>query len=353
MQVSKVCPEQQVLTSRNLPLSVFLNSEAAPIDAEGHAATDQPNVESRAQKQDQDILDLDEDLDGRSAYVNNQFVPSDPVDLLDDEQNTPLYEILQKQMEQVLASTGPDVPIYEDEKTKRQRVQQPPNKPIFTTSNAADADEDYVDEIAPELEEGLGNVDKPDAAAAGEELPDVGYQAPLLPSSTQSPSSTTSTSTTTSTSPSPSTTIRIRPQRRRTTTQMPRTTRSKASQQTKLTTTTPANQTELPSTTTAAPVASNKPRPQAKPNLSSSNMLPHDPQIYQHKRRIIFKTISTGSQFVNSPIGDLMIKFSIGFAKPAPGMAPPSNEALRALSQNLLRSIEMQKLRRINKTQRH
>ncbi|XP_023178414.2 uncharacterized protein LOC111604547 [Drosophila hydei] len=313
--------------------AVFLNSEAAPIDAESHAATDQPNVESRAQKQDQDILDLDEDLDGRSAYVNNQFVPSDPVDLLDDEQNTPLYEILQKQMEQVLASTGPDVPIYEDEKTKRQRVQQPPNKPIFTTSNAADADEDYVDEIAPELEEGLGNVDKPDAAAAGEELPDVGYQAPLLPS--------------------PSTTIRIRPQRRRTTTQMPRTTRSKASQQTKLTTTTPANQTELPSTTTAAPVASNKPRPQAKPNLSSSNMLPHDPQIYQHKRRIIFKTISTGSQFVNSPIGDLMIKFSIGFAKPAPGMAPPSNEALRALSQNLLRSIEMQKLRRINKTQRH
>lgn len=328
------------------PLSVLLSSDAAPTDAESHAATEQPIVESRAQKQEHDILELEEDLDGRSAYVNNQFVPSDPVELLDDEQNTPLYEILQKQMEQVLASSGPDVPIYEDEKTKRQRVQPPPNKPIFTNGDAADADDDYVDEIAPETEESQGNADKPDAAAAatGEELPELsGYQAPLLSSSTQPPSS--------------STTARNRPQRRRTTTHTPRTTRAKASQHPKLTTSAPVNHTELlAATTTPAPVvANNRPRPQAKPGISPSNMVPHDPQIYQHKRRIIFKTISTGSQFVNSPIGDLMIKFSIGFAKPASamGVAQPSSEALRTLSQNLMRSIEMQRLRRINKTQRH
>lgn len=325
------------------PLTVLLSSDGAPTDAD--AATDQPVVESRAQKQDHDILELEEDLDGRSAYVNNQFVPSDPVELLDDEQNTPLYEILQKQMEQVLAASGPDVPIYEDEKTKRQRVQPPPNKPIFTNSNTGDADDDYVDDIAPEPEESQGSADKPDAAtAAGEELPDQsGYQAPLVSSSTQPPSS--------------STTARNRPQRRRTTTPTPRTTRAKASQNTKLTTASPVNHTELlATTTTPAPVGANsRPRPQAKPGISPSNMVPHDPQIYQHKRRIIFKTISTGSQFVNSPIGDLMIKFSIGFAKPASGMgvAQPSSEALRALSQNLMRSIEMQKLRRINKTQRH
>ncbi|TDG44003.1 hypothetical protein AWZ03_009552 [Drosophila navojoa] len=324
---------------------VLLGSDGAPTDAESHAATEQPIVESRSQKQDHDILELEEDLDGRSAYVNNQFVPSDPVELLDDEQNTPLYEILQKQMEQVLASSGPDVPIYEDDKTKRQRVQPPPNKPIFTSSNAADADDDYMDEIAPEPEESQGNAEKPDAASAAvEELPDQsGYEPPLLPSSTQPPSSTT--------------TARIRPQRRRTTTPTPRTTRARASTHTKLTTSAPVNHTELlATTTTPAPVGSNnRPRPQPKPGISPSNMVPHDPHIYQHKRRIIFKTISTGSQFVNSPIGDLMIKFSIGFAKPASsmGVAQPSSEALRALSQNLMRSIEMQKLRRINKTQRH
>ncbi|XP_064545827.1 uncharacterized protein LOC135433604 [Drosophila montana] len=315
--------------------------QAAPTDSEIDATSEEPLAESRSQKQDQDILDVDDDLDGRSAYVNNQFVPSEPVELVDDEQNAPLYEILQKQMEQVLAATGPDVPIFEDEKSKRQRVQHPPNKPLFT-NNAADADDDYVEESAQEPEQGYGEAEKPDAAT-GEELPDAGYQAkPTNSITTQAPSSSSTT------------TIRNRPQRRRTTTLIPRTTRAKTATQSKPTVTTqsPVNHTELTTSTTTAipPTTSQKPRPHTKPIPSS--ILPHDPQIYQHKRRIIFKTISTGSQFVNSPIGDLMIKFSIGFAKPAPGLVTPSNEAIRALSQNLLRNIELQKLKRINKIQR-
>ncbi|EDW69833.2 uncharacterized protein Dvir_GJ13479 [Drosophila virilis] len=329
-------------------LLALLSIQAAPTDSEIAATSEEPLAESRSQKQDQDVLDVDDDLDGRSAYVNNQFVPSEPVELVDDEQNAPLYEILQKQMEQVLAATGPDVPIYEDEKSKRQRVQHPPNKPLFT-NNAADADDDYVDETAQEPEHGYGEAEKPDAATE-EELPDAGYQVPALSASSAKP---TNSITTQPPSSSSTTTIRNRPQRRRTTTLLPRTTRARAGTQSKtsITTQSSVNHTELTtSTTTAAPPAtSQKPRPHTKPMPSS--ILPHDPQIYQHKRRIIFKTISTGSQFVNSPIGDLMIKFSIGFAKPAPGVTP-SNEAIRTLSQNLLRSIELQKLKRINKIQR-
>ncbi|XP_030570102.1 uncharacterized protein LOC115769434 [Drosophila novamexicana] len=333
-----------------MSLLAFLSIQAAPTDSEIAATSEEPLAESRSQKQDQDISDVDDDLDGRSAYVNNQFVPSEPVELVDDEQNTPLYEILQKQMEQVLAATGPDVPIYEDEKSKRQRVQHPPNKPLFT-NNAADADDDYVDEAAQEPEQGYGEADKPDAVT-GEELPDAGYQVPPLSASSAKP---TNSITTQPPSSSSTTTIRNRPQRRRTTTLLPRTTRARASTQSKTTVTTQSsvNRTELTTSTTttaAPPAASQKPRPHTKPIPSS--IQPHDPQIYQHKRRIIFKTISTGSQFVNSPIGDLMIKFSIGFAKPAPGVVTPSNEAIRALSQNLLRSIELQKLKRINKIQR-
>lgn len=323
-------------------------------------------VEGRAQKVDHEILADDDDLDGRSAYVNNQYVPNDPVEL-NDEQNAPLYEILQKQMEQVLAATGPDVPIYEDDKTKqRQREQQLPNKPLFTQPNneADEADDDYVDETASELDQGYADAEKPDATMAEEQLPEAdGYQLPQISSSSARPTDGTTTSSTTSIPPSSTSTAspstpfptRSRPHRRRptmttSTTVLPRTTRGKHTSHAKPSgnSSTPGtvNQTEM---TTAAPV-NHKQRPQIladKPNPNSyGNNLPHEPQIYQHKRRIIFKTISTGSQFVNSPIGDLMIKFSIGYAKPAQGVAAPTNEALRALSNNLLRNIELQKLKR-------
>ncbi|XP_034481401.1 uncharacterized protein LOC117787063 [Drosophila innubila] len=313
----------------------MLSIEGLPSDLVNHQAPSEDLiVEARAQKQDLDALDADEDLDGRSAYVNNQFVPNDPVELIDDEQNAPLYEILQKQMEQVLAATGPDVPIYEEDKSKRPRDQLLPHKPLFTNNNEAETDEDYVDETAPELEQGYVDAEKPDAAAVEEQLPGGGYQPP-------SSSSTNPT--------------RNRPQRRRnttTTTTIPRTTRSKITAQSKVVASTPSsiNHTEL-TTSTASPVSSSHKQrpnnnPKSNPSSNSSNSLPHDPQIYQHKRRIIFKTISTGSQFVNSPIGDLMIKFSIGFAKPAGGVTTPSSEALRAFSNNLLRNIELQKLKR-------
>jgi len=345
-----------IITNKYVYTLVILSIEGMPSDLVTHAPPEDLIVEARAQKQDQEALDVDEDLDGRSAYVNNQFVPNEPVEMIDDEQNAPLYEILQKQMEQVLASTGPDVPIYEDDKSKRPRDQQLPHKPLFTNNNEADPDDDYVDE-ASESEQGYGDAEKPDATAVEELVPDTGYQ--VQQPSTSSVKPTDSTTTKPSSSFSTSTT-RSRPQRRRTTTAIPRTTRSKNNSQSKVTATTASsiNPTELATSTVSPASSSHKQRPNtnnstnssSKHNLSSSsnsNNLPHDPQIYQHKRRIIFKTISTGSQFVNSPIGDLMIKFSIGFAKPAQGTATPSNEALRALSNNLFRNIEMQKFKRI------
>ncbi|XP_022216963.2 uncharacterized protein LOC111070604 [Drosophila obscura] len=310
-----------------------------------HPPPEQLQLESRSQKED--VLDLDEDLDGRSAYVNNQFVPSEPVELVDDEQNAPLYEILQKQMEQVLASTGPNDPVYEHRDKQDRRDQQPPNRPppLFTSNhpNDAEVDDDYEDE-EDRTDLGYNNEqEKPDAASLLEEdeQTEAGYQVPQLQPSTTSPSTTR------------------RPHKRRSTTAQPRTTRARTSAQPRATPkpanlTTTYSSTETPLTTTSQkPKASPSPSTSSRPLPNPSNSLPSDPQVYQHKRRIIFKTISTGSQFVNSPIGDLMIKFSIGFARPAHGgAAVPSSEALRALSNNLLRNIELQKLKRANKVQR-
>ncbi|SPP76451.1 uncharacterized protein LOC117579427 [Drosophila guanche] len=344
---------------RQLQLLILLSgallcARAAPTGEPAEEGTvtqfpaEQIESESRSQK-DVDILEVDEDLDGRSAYVNNQFVPSEPVELVDDEQNAPLYEILQKQMEQVLASTGPNDPVYEHREKQDRRDQQPPNRapPLFTNNhpNDAESDDDYEDE---EDRADLGynsDQEKPDAASLLEEdeQTEAGYQVPQLQPSTIATSTTR------------------RPHRRRSTTAHPRTTRARASAQPRatpkpanLTTTSSTSATEAPApTTTTSPSPRPSLSPSRRPLPHPSNSLPSDPQVYQHKRRIIFKTISTGSQFINSPIGDLMIKFSIGFAKPANGAAAvPSTEALRALSNNLLRSIELQKLKRANKVPR-
>ncbi|XP_017004436.3 myb-like protein V [Drosophila takahashii] len=325
---------------------VILSIQAAPAEIAEDVthppptSADQLQTESRSRKDD--VLDVDEDLDGRNAYINNQFVPSEPAEVLEDEQNAPLYEILQKQMEQVLASSAPNDPVYEQREKQERREQLPHQPPYFSgLERDADSQDDYEDEEDPSDQGYAVDPEKPDAVQGSPEEEDhneAGYQAPSL----SLPSSTTR-----------------RPHRRRstTTTSQPRTTRTRTSAHPR-TTARPLNQTStteqpLGSTTSHRPKISSTPHP--------GNNLPSDPQVYQHKRRIVFKTISTGSQFVNSPIGDLMIKFSIGFAKPAaPGGAistsgsPSSsnNEALRALSQNLIRNLELQKLKRANKVQR-
>ncbi|KAH8379643.1 hypothetical protein KR009_006265, partial [Drosophila setifemur] len=314
--------------------SVLNIIRAAPTDRSDevtHPPPEQLQTESRSRQDD--VLDVDDDLDGRSAYVNNQFVPSEPSEVLDDEQNTPLYEILQKQMEQVLASSGPNDPVYEQREKQERRDQQPPQQPpLFDSGNrkGPDLQDDYEDEEDQTDPGYSGDPEKPDAVAAveEEEQPEAGYQAPQL----IKPSSTTTR----------------RPYRRRsTTTAQPRTTRARISAHPR-TTASPLNQT---STTDLPPLVSTTSHRPKTSTSSKPNSLPSDPQVYQHKRRIIFKTISTGSQFINSPIGDLMIKFSIGFAKPTtPGaVANPSSDALRTLSNNIIRNLELQKYRRNNK----
>ncbi|XP_017052064.2 LOW QUALITY PROTEIN: uncharacterized protein LOC108095461 [Drosophila ficusphila] len=343
---NRICkiPLLLILTS-----AVLLTIRAAPTEVNEevtHPPPDSLQTESRS-RQDE-VLEVDEDLDGRNAYINNRFVPSEPESTVsEDEQNAPLFEILQKQMEQVLASSSPNDPVYEQNREKQERRdQEPPHQPPFFTGGDRDADplDDYEDEEDQGDKSYLADPEKPDAIADPldeEDLGEGGYQAPslsLLRSTTR------------------------RPQRRRSsTTAQPRTTRPRTSVRT---TGRPVNQTSstesppLVSTTT-----SQRPKLSSKPNLPPVNSLPSNPQVYQHKRRIVFKTISTGSQFINSPIGDLMIKFSIGFAKPAvPGgrdqppsstfPASSSSEALRALSQNLIRNFELQKLKRSNKVQK-
>ncbi|XP_017080070.2 uncharacterized protein LOC108113867 [Drosophila eugracilis] len=336
-----------------LLLSGFiLTCRAAPVEvAEGvtHPPPDQLQTESRSRKDD--ILDVDDDLDARNAYINNQFVPSEPAEVLEDEHNTPLYEILQKQMEQVLAASAPTDPVYEQREKLERRDQQPPHQPPYFSGGDRDADlqDDYEDE-EDQTDQGYPlDPEKPDAMSGSPEEVDqneAGYQGSQL----SFPSSTSSTR---------------RPIRRRTTSH-PRTTRTRSTAQPKITAR-PLNQTSTTEPPTPVTTTTNRPKigssTNSKPNPFQGNNLISDPQVYQHKRRIIFKTISTGSQFINSPIGDLMIKFSIGFAKPnspvaasspstLPSLPSSSSEALRALSQNLIRNLELQKLKRSNKIQK-
>ncbi|XP_016956196.1 uncharacterized protein LOC108028740 [Drosophila biarmipes] len=331
--------------------AVLLAVRAAPAESTAevtHPPPDQLLTESRSRKDD--VLDVDEDLDGRNAYINNKFVPSEPAEVLDEEQNAPLYEILQKQMEQVLASSAPNDPIYEQREKQERRDQQPPHQPPYFSGEDRDGDlqDDYEDE-EDQTDQGYAvDPEKPDAVSGSpeeEEQHEASYQAPSL----SLPSSSTR-----------------RPHRRRstTTTSQPRTTRTRSTAQPRITAR-PSNQTSPTEPPPPATTTSHRPKigssSHSKPNPHPANSLPSDPQVYQHKRRIIFKTISTGSQFVNSPIGDLMIKFSIGFAKPAtPGEAISSSSslnssndaALRALSQNFIRNLELQKLKRANKVQK-
>ncbi|ALC44548.1 CG14110 [Drosophila busckii] len=313
-----------------LLLLLVQEKQAAPTETTLEAVQQDLGVEARARIEPQDeLLAEEEDLDGRSAYVNNQFVPNEPVELVDDEQNAPLYEILQKQMEQVLANTAPDVALYKDDKSKRQPA---PQKPQFISSSVAAADEDYEEESM----EAASGYNRPDALTPEEELPALGYQQPQL-----KPADAATTTSTSTSAPSTSSNQRNspnRPSRRRSTTALPRTTQHRN--------VTTSSTTPLSSTTTATPTPTT-----VKPSSTLSSS-PHDPHVLQQKRRIIFKTISTGSQFVNSPIGDLMIKFSIGYAKPLQALPISNQEALRALSSNLLRSREMQKLLKLSKVPR-
>ncbi|XP_037721064.1 uncharacterized protein LOC119554282 [Drosophila subpulchrella] len=328
---------------------VLLTVRAAAAEATEdvtHPPPDHLQTESRSRKNT--VLVVDEDLDGRNAYINNKFVPSEPAEVLDEEQNAPLYEILQKQMEQVLASSAPNDPVYEQRENQKRRDQQPPHQPPYFSGEDRDGDlqDDYEDD-EDQTDQGYAlDPEKPDAVASSPEEEDqneASYQAPSLPSSTTR-----------------------RPHRRRSTstTAQPRTTRTRSTAQPRITAR-PSNQTsttEPPphaSTTSHRPIIGSSSHSKANPH--PGNSLASDPQVYQHKRRIVFKTISTGSQFVNSPIGDLMIKFSIGFAKPAaPGESvsssrspSSSNDAvLRALSQNFIRNLELQKLKRSNKVQK-
>ncbi|XP_065362115.1 GATA zinc finger domain-containing protein 14 [Calliphora vicina] len=81
-------------------------------------------------------LPADLDLDGRSAFINNQYVEnSEPI----PDTSPPLYELLQQQMETVLSNTGGNIHVYANDSPQMKEAldneatetQKPPGKPIF------------------------------------------------------------------------------------------------------------------------------------------------------------------------------------------------------------------------------
>ncbi|KAI8117246.1 hypothetical protein FF38_11613 [Lucilia cuprina] len=107
-------------------------------------------------------LPVDIDLDGRSAFINNQYV-ADPEQPIPDT-TPPLYELLQQQMETVLSNTGSNIQVYANDGPQMKEVldngvagdesQKPPGKPIFgyDMGQFDDYDEEDVNEYSSEGE---------------------------------------------------------------------------------------------------------------------------------------------------------------------------------------------------------
>lgn len=123
-------------------------------------------------------LPADLDLDGRSAYINNQYVPDAEEPLPDT--SPPLYELLQQQMETVLSNTGSNIQVYNNDSPQMKEsldnvgseTQKPPGKPLFAydLGQFDDYDEeeegneyvgegDYIPDNCEDTQESLGDND--------------------------------------------------------------------------------------------------------------------------------------------------------------------------------------------------
>ncbi|KAM7357702.1 uncharacterized protein ACRADG_002959 [Cochliomyia hominivorax] len=113
----------------------------------------------------------DLDLDSRSAFINNQYVPDTQV----PDTAPPLYDLLQQQMVQtVLSNTAGNMQVYSNDSPQmkealehdRTGVQNPPGKPAFAFD--LDQFDDYDDEGEGEGEGEEGN----EYGAEGDYMPD-------------------------------------------------------------------------------------------------------------------------------------------------------------------------------------
>ncbi|XP_019895095.2 uncharacterized protein LOC101892713 [Musca domestica] len=282
------------------------------------------------------------DIDGRHSYINNEFV-ADPEPIQDVSQ--PLYEILQKQMEKVLSNNGFTNGLYSDSPQSKEIQddnQNMPGKPMFSynVSHFNDYEEDVENEneediVDPEeqqpencedTDESLNDRDdtvvqypntqnsyKPSSSSNKPHKPS--YDPSNYPSTSSLPSSSSGYPQTNK--PSSSSNYPRPPQ--------PSYGQNSNQQQQIHKPEKPLKPSQHKPKPPKAPSSSSKPKPtplaEESPtpfSTSSSHTKP--------KRHLSFRTVSSSTQYVSTPLADLMLKFSIGMAKPAKSLGDSNQD---------------------------
>ena len=111
------------------------------------STTEKPELETTT------LPNVDLDLDGRSAYINNQYISD--AELTEQDTSSPLYELLQKQMETVLANKGGKLELYTvNSPQMKESLDELTQKPLFAYDVAQfddyDDEEDTSEEYMPD-----------------------------------------------------------------------------------------------------------------------------------------------------------------------------------------------------------
>lgn len=273
------------------------------------------------------------ELDGRSAYINNQYV-SDEAQLPYNNTSPPLYQFLQEQVEQILASSLPSEYRLENNAAIKESVSSSvAGKEMVVNGYGMPALQNTVSN--PIFGYGGNNFQEEhdDMVGAYGKGPDDKYShgtAATNPSTLELPK------------PMKMQSIGTRPKLTHTAT---------------ATTTTTTTTTEAPSApnlggygggqvSVSAVAAAQRYKPQVSNNNNNGYDLQHMPSykpqlkeeyyspnpnpnpskytyvrqnstVHMRKRRITFKTVGSASQIISTPLADLMFKYSIGVAKPS------------------------------------
>ncbi|XP_049314807.1 mediator of RNA polymerase II transcription subunit 13 [Bactrocera dorsalis] len=264
------------------------------------------------------------ELDGRSAYINNQYV-ADEAPLSYNDTSPPLYQFLQEQMEQILASSLPGE--YRLENNAANKESSAVGKEMTTNGYGVPALQNAVS--SPVFAYGGTNFQEEDDDLIGAygKAPDDKYYpgiAPTKPSTMELPkpikvhniitrpklthtATTTSTTTTTETPKAPSlggygggqvslSEVAAAPQYK------------------------PQVSNNNNNGYGSQPMSSYKPQIKEEyysPNPSKYTYVRQNSTVHMRKRRITFKTVASASQIISTPLADLMFKYSIGVAKPS------------------------------------
>ncbi|XP_067647956.1 uncharacterized protein [Eurosta solidaginis] len=244
------------------------------------------------------------ELDGRSAYINNQYIDdenSPPTPYNDT--SIPLYQFLQEQMEQILATSLPGEYRLQD------------NQPNIATSAHDDDDDDLQKSTLINEGYGVPVLQSTDmnpvhfyggvsSAMDDDLIPD--------PYEKKKQNEENSLQSTMPTKPvlelpkpiSFANDVSLRPE----SSQIKTKSHTHSSMESKLAT----NHVQL----------QNYKSPLKQNHSSSTGKLSYgNSTLHMRKRRITFKTISTSSQIISTPMADLLFKYSIGIARPSLGAA--------------------------------